>query len=322
MGPAVPGARAAWISVAAALATIALKSGAYLLTGSVGLLADALESVVNLVAAGVLVVALRIAAAPPDAKHEFGHGKAEYFSSGLEGALIFVAAVVIVISAVPRLLAPVPLQRVDLGLVVSAIAAIVNLLVARHLLAASRRHASIALEADAHHLMTDVWTSVGVIAGVALVEITAIPRIDPLVALGVSLHILWMGVRLIRRSVGGLMDAAVAPEDRLKLVRALDQIAEHESIGWHALRTRQSGQRRFVNLHVLVPGQWSVARGHAVCERIEQTLAALHHPTTVLTHLEPNDEHRALADLGLDHLPGPNPAESPNNGPDGGVLRS
>lgn len=295
--------RIAWLSIAAAITTIALKTSAYLLTGSVGLLSDALESGVNLMAAGFLLVVLRIAAAPPDAEHEFGHGKAEYFSSGLEGALIFVAAIAIVVSALPRLFAPVPLQRLDVGLAISAAAALVNLLVARRLLAAGRRHGSIALEADAHHLMTDVWTSVGVIVGVGLVEVTDSPRMDPLVAIGVAIHILWMGARLIRRSAMGLLDAAVAPLARLELERVLAGFEREESIGWHALRTRHAGRRRFVSLHVLVPGTWTVARGHDLCERIERALAELHHPTTVMTHLEPIDDARSFADLELDRAP-------------------
>jgi cation diffusion facilitator family transporter len=293
----------AWLSVAAALLTIALKTTAYLLTSSVGLLSDALESLVNLVAAGVLVVVLRIAAAPPDAEHEFGHGKAEYFSSGLEGALVFVAAAAIVASALPRLWSPVPLDDVGLGLVVSAIAGAVNLFVALRLRSAAKKHHSISLEADAHHLLTDVWTSAGVIAGVGLVALTGWERFDPILALGVAAHILWMGGRLIRRSVMGLLDAAVPEAERAELVEILGRYERAEGMHWHALRTRQAGARRFVTVHVLVPGAWTVQRGHDLCERIEHELAATRPMTSVFTHLEPVEDERSFADQGLDRPP-------------------
>jgi len=295
--------RFAWLSIVAALVTIALKGAAYLMTGSVGLLSDALESVVNLVAAGLLLVVLRFAAAPPDAEHEFGHGKAEYFSSGLEGALIFVAAAAIIASAVPRLFSPVPLESLGIGLAVNAAAAAVNFAVAWRLLAAARAHQSIALEADAHHLMTDVWTSLGVIAGVGLVALTGWDRFDPLVALAVAVHILWTGGRLIHRSAMGLLDSAIPAADRAEITRVLAAHERTDGIGWHALRTRQAGARRFVSVHVLVPGAWTVARGHELCERIEQEILALRPPTTVFTHLEPVDEALSFADQGLDREP-------------------
>lgn len=295
--------RYAWLSVAAAVLTIALKATAYGLTGSVGLLSDALESLVNLVAAGVMLVVLRIAAAPPDAEHEFGHGKAEYFSSGLEGALVFVAAIAIVASAVPRLISPMPLDDVGLGLVVSAVASGVNLFVALRLRAAARKHKSISLEADAHHLMTDVWTSAGVIVGVGVVALTGWERFDPIIALAVAVHILWIGWRLLRRSAMGLLDAAVPEAERAALLEILARYEQAEGMQWHALRTRQAGARRFVSVHVLVPGSWTVQRGHDLCDRLEHDLAATQPMTSVFTHLEPVEDERSFADQGLDRQP-------------------
>jgi cation diffusion facilitator family transporter len=292
--------RYAWLSIGAAVLTIALKATAYGLTGSVGLLSDALESLVNLVAAGVLLVVLRIAASPPDAEHQFGHSKAEYFSSGVEGALIFVAAGAIVFSAVPRLLSPQSLDAVGLGLATSVAASAVNLFVALQLRAAARRHHSIALEADAHHLMTDVWTSVGVVLGVAVVALTGWERFDPIIALAVAVHILWIGARLLRRSAMGLLDSAVPESERRELEAILDRHAAAHGVQWHALRTRQAGARRFVSAHVLVPGDWTVQRGHDLCEHIEHELAGTRPMTSVFTHLEPLEDARSFADQGLD----------------------
>lgn len=293
-------AQLAWLSIAAAVVTIALKAAAYLMTGSVGLLSDALESVVNLVAAIVLLVIVRIAASPPDAEHAYGHGKAEYFSSGLEGALIFVAAAAIIASAIPRLLSPEPLQALGLGLAVNASAAVINLVVAQRLRRAARELRSIALEADAQHLMTDVWTSAGVLVGVGLVAITGWARLDAVVALAVAIHILWTGARLVRRSATGLLDAAVPSSERAQIEAVLDQCVREQGIDWHALRTRQSGARRFVDVHVLVPGAWSVTRGHALCDRLERDIAAIAPQTTVFTHLEPLEDAISFADQGLD----------------------
>jgi cation diffusion facilitator family transporter len=289
--------RYAWLSIAAAASTIALKAVAYLVTGSVGLLSDALESVVNLVAAAVALWALKVAAAPPDADHPHGHDKAEYFSSGLEGALIFAAAAAIVATAVPRLLAPRPLDSVGVGLAVSAAASVVNLVVARILIGAGRRHHSIALEADGRHLMTDVWTSVGVIAGVGLVQVTGILLLDPLIAIGVALHILWVGYGLVRRSVHGLMDPSLPDEERRAVEGALDAFRD-EGATWHALRTRQSGRRRFVVAHVLVPGAWPLRRAHDLSERIEARVRATLADVDVVLHLEPLEDPRAWADQG------------------------
>lgn len=293
--PARPLAHYAWVSVGAALSTIALKSLAYVLTGSVGLLSDALESGVNLVAALMAVWMLRLAAAPPDTKHEYGHAKAEYFSSALEGLLIFVAALLIGWTAIERLLAPRPLEGLGLGLGLSTGASLINLGVGQLLLRVGRREHSLALEADGHHLMTDVWTSAGVIAGVALVGLTGWLWLDPLLALAVALHILRTGVSLIGRSGTGLLDSAIASEERAALVAVLDRYAS-DGASWHALRTRQAGRRRFVEVHVLVPGAWTVQRAHDLVERLEEELRATVPHVRVHVHLEPVEDPRAHDD--------------------------
>jgi cation diffusion facilitator family transporter len=295
-------ARYAWLSVAAAVATIVLKTVAYRLTGSVGLLSDALESLVNLAAALLALSMLALAARPPDEARAFGYGKAEYFSSGAEGALIVLAAGAIGWTAVERLLAPRPLEHAALGLAFSAAAALVNLGVARVLLGAARRHHSIALEADGRHLMTDVWTSVGVIAGVAAVAATGWALLDPLIALAVAAHILHSGAALVRRSFAGLLDTALAPAEQEAVRRVLARHAGAE-VQFHALRTRQAGARRFVELHVLVPGDWSVRRGHALCERLELEVAAELPNAVVLTHLEAVEDPASFEDQGLDRAP-------------------
>lgn len=287
--------RYAWLSIAAGLVTLGLKAVAWRVTGSVGLLSDALESIVNVVAALAAFWALRVAATPPDAEHQHGHDKAEYFSSGFEGALIIVAALAIVATAVPRLVAPRPLETVGAGLVVSAVASLINLAVGRYLIIVGKRHGSITLEADGRHLLTDVWTSAGVIVGVALVSLTGFLRLDPLLAIGVALHILATGWSLVRRSGMGLLDTAVPEAERAAIEAVLDRYRVEGAI-WHALRTRQSGARRFVSVHVLVPGRWTVRRGHDLLERIETELRQLTPRMTVLTHLEPIEDERAYAD--------------------------
>jgi cation diffusion facilitator family transporter len=292
--------RFAWLSIAAALVTIALKTFAYWVTGSVGLLSDALESLVNLVAAIVALIVLSIAETPPDEGHEWGHEKVEYFSSAFEGAAILAAAVAIMFTAVPRLLDPRPLEAVGVGLVVSAAASLVNLVVARILLAAGKRHRSITLEADGHHLMTDVWTSVGVVAGVGLVAITKLPILDAVVAILVAVNIVWTGWKLLVRSAMGLLDASVDDDDRAAIEAVLQRFAEAEGIEWHALRTRQSGSRRFIAVHLLVPGKWNVKKGHDLCERVERELRTTAPKTTVMTHLEPIEDDISQHDKGLD----------------------
>ena len=291
--------RFAWLSIAAALSTIALKGGAYLLTGSVGLLSDAGESVVNLVGAIMALAMLTIAARPADEDHAYGHTKAEYFSSGVEGTLILVAAGTIVVLAVLRLMEPRPLEKVGIGLAVSVAASVVNLAVALVLRRAGRKHGSLALEADASHLLTDVWTSGGVILGVGAVALTGWQRLDPIVAIVVAANIVWTGVGIVRRSVLGLMDTALSPEEQLAV---RDALAAHESdeVRFHALRTRQAGRRRFVAFHVLVPGAWTIDRGHALLERIEADVRRVLPNATVFTHLESLNDPDSWEDIGLD----------------------
>lgn len=253
--------RFAWLSIGAAILTIALKTTAYWLTGSVGLLSDALESLVNLVAAIMALAMLTIAARPADEMHAFGYGKAEYFSSGLEGALILLAAASIAWTAIPRFLVPQPLEHIGIGLAVSVVASVINFWVARVLLAAGREYRSITLEADAHHLMTDVWTSAGVMLGVGAIALTGWLRLDPIIALVVAANILRTGWQLLSRSIRGLLDVALPAAEQDAINQVLKQY-ESRGIQYHALRTRQAGTRAFISLHVLVPADWTVQRGH------------------------------------------------------------
>lgn len=278
--------RYAWLSIAAALLTIGLKGAAYLLSGSVGLLSDALESGVNLIAAIVALGALTIAARPVDDDHHFGHDKAEYFSSGVEGALILVAAFGIASTALERLFNPMPLDNVELGLIVSVVASIVNFSVARILLRVGKLHHSITLEADSHHLMTDVWTSVAVVVGVGAVALTGWLWLDAVIALLVAANIVRSGVQLLRRSISGLMDSAIPPEALQAVTASLDAFRSR-GMQWHALRTRQSGARSFIEVHILVPGEWTVQAGHDLCEEIEQAVRGITTESSVTLHLEP-----------------------------------
>lgn len=291
--------RFAWLSIGAAILTIALKTGAYLLTGSVGLLSDALESLVNLVGALMALAMLTVAARPEDEDHAYGHSKAEYFSSGVEGTLILVAAVSIVIAAIPRLIAPRPLEQIGLGLAVSVGASLVNLVVALVLRRASKLHNSITLEANSNHLMTDVMTSAGVLAGVGAVTITGWQRLDPIVAILVAANIVWAGVGIVRKSVLGLMDTALSTEEQ-KLIQDVLEPHKQTGVKFHALRTRQSGVRKFVSLHVIVPGRWTVQRGHRLSERIEADIRGVLSNSTVLTHLESLDDPASWDDTNLD----------------------
>ncbi len=291
--------RYAAISIAAALVTIGLKAGAYLLTGSVGLLSDALESVVNLAAGIMALAALTVAARPADDEHAYGHTKAEYFASGFEGALILVAAISIAVAAVERLIHPAPLQDVRMGLGIAVAASIVNLGVARVLFHAGRRYRSITLEADAHHLMTDVWTSVGVVIGVGAAALTRWERLDPIVALAVAGNIVRIGIDLLRRSALGLLDTAVPETARRDIIAILQRHADGQ-VQYHALRTRRAGARQFVSFHILVPGHWSVQRGHDLLERIEEDIRAAIPDTTVFTHLEPLEDPVSFEDTSLE----------------------
>jgi cation diffusion facilitator family transporter len=301
--------RYAWLSIAAAVFTIGLKTLAYQLTGSVGLLSDALESLVNLAAAIMALAMLIVAARPPDADHAYGHGKAEYFASAVEGILILVAAVSIGLAAWGRLLHPQPLEQAGAGLAISTAASLVNLGVARVLLRAGRRHQSITLEADAQHLMTDVWTSVGVLAGIGVVALTGWAILDPIIALLVAANIVWTGVQLLRRSTSGLMDTAMTPDEQAQVLRALERYTDVEGVRYHALRTRQAGARRFVSFHVIVPGSWTVQRGHQLLERIEHDVRAAVPNTTVFTHLESLDDPASWQDETLDRADEPDAAE-------------
>ena len=296
--------RFAWLSIAAAILTISLKAGAYWLTGSVGLLSDALESLVNLVAASVALVVLTIVARPADEEHPYGHDKAEYFSSGVEGGLILLAALSIAVTALDRLLHPQPLEQAGLGLTVSTIASLINCGMARTLFAAGRRYQSITLEADAQHLMTDVWTSAGVLLGVGAVSLTGWEWLDPLVALAVAANIVWTGVRLVRRSVLALMDTALPLEEQTVIKNILDQY-QHYGIQYHALRTRRAAARRFVSVHILVPGVWTVQRGHDALERIEAQIREQLANATIFTHLEPLEDPVSWQDTELDRTPAP-----------------
>jgi len=291
--------RFAWVSVAAAVLTIGLKTVAFALTGSVGLLSDALESVVNLMSAFMALAMLSVAARPPDEEHSYGHDKAEYFSSGVEGALIIFAAVSIGFAATRRILHPRIIDRVGTGLIISGAASLVNLIVARILLRTGQRYHSIALEADGRHLMTDVWTSVGVIAGVAAVAATGRQILDPVIAILVALNIVREGWRIIRRTTAGLMDAAL-PEEELSIVRAVLAGYEAQGIAFHALRTRRAGMRRFVNVHVLVPGAWTVHSGHGLLEQIESDLRERVPNAVVFTHLESLEDETSWDDVSLD----------------------
>jgi cation diffusion facilitator family transporter len=288
-----------WLSVAAALATISLKTAAWLLTGSVGLLSDAAESVVNLVAAVVAMLALRWALKPADEEHAYGHAKAEYFAAGVEGSLIVVAAVTIAVTAISRLLDPQPIEQAGVGVAVSAAASLINLGVGYLLLTTGRRERSIVLEADGKHLMTDVWTSAGVIAGVIAVALTGWERLDPIIALAVAANIVVTGSGLVRRSAGGLMDRALDTPELAKIHAALEPF-ERDGVRFHALRTRQAGSRAFVSLHVLVPGAWTVQQGHDVVEDVEDELRRQLPHATVFTHLEPAEDPRSFADTALD----------------------
>ncbi len=293
--------RYAWLSIAAALATILLKGWAWWITGSVGLLSDALESFVNLAGAMMALAMLTLAAMPEDDNHAHGHGKAEYFSSAFEGVLILIAAVGISYAAIDRLLNPQPLEAVGIGLAVSVVASIINLLTSRALMGVGKKYKSITLEADAHHLMTDVWTSAGVIVGVGLVWLTGWLWLDPVIALLVALNIVWTGWQLLQRSAAGLMDISI-PEEEIKAIEDVLDGYRNQGLEFHALRTRQAGTRAFISFHLLVPGAWSVQHGHDWSERIEADIRMAVTHAHITTHLEPKEDPISLADQELDRL--------------------
>jgi len=285
----------AWVSVATSVVVIVLKFAAYFLTGSVGLLSDAVESVVNILAALIALAVLTYASEKPDHEHNFGHEKAEYFSSGIEGALIFVAAGAIVWSSVPRLVSPQPLDQVWLGLALSLVASVANAACALLMLRAAKAHRSITLEADARHLLTDVWTTAGVFVGVVMVQTTGWLRLDPVIAIVVALQILWTGWHLMRRSFDGLMDRAIPDEDRAAITGILDQLRQQGG-DYHALRTRVAGAKSYVNVHILVPGRMSVQDGHDLVEKLEGEIVARLPHVEVLTHLEPLEDPKSWDD--------------------------
>ena len=292
--------RYALLSIAAALATIVLKGAAWWVTGSVGLLSDALESFVNLAAAVLALSMLRLAATPPDKDHPYGFSKAEYLAAGIEGALIVLAAAGILFASFPRLIHPAPLETPGFGLALSAGATAINLAVGLVLIRAGREHHSITLEADGKHLMTDVWTSAGVIVGVALVWLTGWLRLDPLIALGVAVHIVWTGVGLVRRSVSGLLDAAISPDEENELTKLFAEYSNRYGVTFHALRTRQAGPRRFISFHFLVPDKWSVARAHKLSEEIESRMRSMVPNASIITHIEPISDPASYDDQELD----------------------
>ena len=291
--------RFAWLSIGAALATIALKSGAYFLTGSVGLLSDAIDSFVNLIGAVMVLTMLTMAARPADEDHSYGHSKAEYFSSGVEGSLILIVALSIGAVAIEGLIHPKQLDKIGLGLAVSTLASLINFSVGFLLLRVGRRTRSIALEADARHLMTDVWTSAGVLVGVGAVAITGWQRLDPVVALAVAANLIWTGMGIVRRSVSGLMDTAL-PQSERELIQNVLRTYEKDGLQFHAVRTRDAGARKFVSMHVLVPGNWTVNRGHKLLEQIERKIQKVLPHVIVFTHLEPLDDPASWQDDALD----------------------
>jgi cation diffusion facilitator family transporter len=298
--------RLVYLSIAAAVVTIALKFAAWAVTGSVGLLSDAAESVVNLVAAVFALVVVQWSTRPPDEEHAYGHEKADYLSAGVEGALILLAAVTIGVSAIDRLMNPSGISDVGIGIAAAVVASLINLAVGRTLITAGREHSSIPLEADGRHLITDVWTSVGVVIGVVAVAITGWDVLDPLIALVVAANIVHTGVKLVRRSTDGLMDRALGDGERARVEAVLSRFAGPE-VQFHALRTRRAGSRAFVSTHLLVPGDWSVQQGHDLAEEVELALLEALGHATVFTHLEPIEDPASFADTELDRYSEPHP---------------
>jgi len=290
-----------YISIAAAILTISLKLIAYLLTNSVGLLSDALESCVNLVAAVVALIMIRLAEKPPDQEHEFGHNKAEYFSSAIEGGLIVLAAGSIIWSAIPRIMHPQPLENIGVGLLVAVGASLINLAASRILIRNGKIHNSITLEADGKHLMTDVLTSGGVLLGIGLIKLTGWMRLDGIVAIGVALNIIWTGYQLLKRSALGLLDTSF-PKDEMDSIRQVLEKYKQQNIQFHSLMTRQSGQRKFIFVHILMPGTMNIQQGHNIAEKVENDLRLLfpNTQTTAFTHLEPVEDPASMLDITID----------------------
>jgi cation diffusion facilitator family transporter len=276
-----------WLSLATAVATVTLKVAAAVITNSVGMWSDALESTVNLLAAGVALWALRLSAKPADHNHDFGHGKAEYLSAAVEGTLIVVAAVAIIAGAINRFINPIPLESLGIGVLLATLASVLNLGTGLLLIRAGRRHRSITLEADGKHLLTDVWTSVGVLLGLAVVALTQVGWLDPLIALGVGVNIVFTGVRLVRRSVVGLLDATLPPAEVSLIQQALDPLTDDPRVQLTDLRTRESGRQRFVQATLTVPGEWTVRRSHDLADRVEGEIGRVLPGTVTFVHVEP-----------------------------------
>jgi cation diffusion facilitator family transporter len=295
----IPLTRYAWLSIGAAIVTISMKSAAYFLTGSVGLLSDALESMVNLAAAIVALLVLKLITRPANDEFSFGFYKAEYFSSGFEGGMILLAAAGIIITAMPRLFNPVPLEQIGLGLVISVIASLINLAVALILMRAGRRYNSITLEADARHLMTDVWTTVGVLVGIALVWVTGWLILDPILALLVAVNILFTGYRLLIRSGRGLLDEAL-PSEEINSVKSILDSYKSQGVSYHALRSRKAAARKFMVVHLLVPGDWTVRKSHSLAEQVERQVIDNIANVNIVTHIEPVDDPISMADADLE----------------------
>lgn len=294
----IPMTRYAWLSIGAAILTLCLKVSAYLLTRSIGLLSDALESTINIAAAIVALQTLRMITKPPNDEFTFGYSKMEYFASGFEGAMILLAAIGIFVSAIPRLIKPVPLEKIGLGLVISVSASLINLAVAAILIRVGKRNNSITLEADGHHLMTDVWTTGGVLIGIALVWLTGYTRLDPIIALLVALNIIVTGYRLLVRSGRGLLDISL-PDKELKKVRSILNSYQYEGVGYHALRSRQAASRKFLVVHLLVPGKWTIDKGHQLADRIENEIRASIPEANIVTHIEPAEDPISLLDVDI-----------------------
>jgi len=292
--------RFVWLSIGAAIITITLKTLAYYVTGSVGLLSDALESIINLVAAVFALFMLKLAEKPADKDHLYGHTKAEYFSSIFEGVLIVIAALTIGYSGIERMFNPQPIQDAILGIGISAISTLINLTVAMTLLKVGNKYNSITLVADGHHLMTDVWTSVGVVAGVGLVWLTNIQIIDPIIALVVAGNIIRTGYLIMRQSMMGLLDASLPDEEMKQIKYVLKKFKDAHGIAFHGLRSRQSATRKFMSVHILVPGSWTVQKGHDFLEIIEEEIRTKLPGITVFTHLEPIEDPRSQDDIALD----------------------
>lgn len=287
--------RYAYLSIGASLLTMALKFGAFFLTGSVGLFSDAVESVVNLTAGVIALLAIIAAHRPADDCHAYGHGKAEYLSSGMEGALICVAAVGIAYASVQRFLAPQPLEALGTGIVVATAAGAVNFIAARVMLRAAREYDNIVLEADAKHLLTDVWTSAGLVAALS-VMLFAPPSwqiLDPVLGFIMAVNIVWTGISLVRRSVAGLMDEGLPPREVDAIVGAIGQVVG-EGTQYHALRTRRAGAVRFVDFHLLVPGSMTVQHSHDLCCAIEEAIRAALPGAQITIHVEPREDHASF----------------------------